>query len=425
MLDYQNWFWGMPKLLPLRGAYSVSQLQPGTAMQRRVEPKAPSEGGWIGMSLIPKLAFRNLFHDRLRFFATLIGIVFSIELVTVQAGLYFGFGEMVTTMIDHASADLWIMPNGTKCFEDPSLLDDRKRFRIRVLDGVADAVPLVTGFADWRMPSGSSTPVFIVGSDLKSKGLLPWDIVAGRVDDLAQANSVVVDKTYLDRLGVSGVGATAEIRRQKVKVVALSNGIRSFTTTPFVFMSLDRARAFSGASADEATFILVRLEPHANIDKVRDQIRATVPDVEVLTAAEFANRSRSFWLFGTGAGSALLAGAILGLIVGTVVVAQTLYSSTKEHLIEFATLRAIGSSARYIYKVIILQALISAIVGFSLTAAIDLFIIHMTKSTALPIVINPPVMLALFGLTVIMCVGSALLAITQVTRIDPVVVFKQ
>ena len=90
-----------------------------------------------------------------------------------------------------------------------------------------------------------------------------------------------------------------------------------------------------------------------------------ITNVEVLTPAEFRERSRTFWLFGTGAGAALFAGALLGVIVGTVVVAQTLYASTKEHLNEFATLRAIGSSRRYIYKVIIWQALLSAVIGFS------------------------------------------------------------
>ena len=91
-----------------------------------------SEIGFAGMPLVFTLAFRNLFHDRLRLVATVIGIVFSIVLVTVQMGLYLGFGQMVTTMIDHASADLWIMPKGTKCFEDPSLLDARQRNRARV-----------------------------------------------------------------------------------------------------------------------------------------------------------------------------------------------------------------------------------------------------------------------------------------------------
>ena len=130
--------------------------------------------GFVSMPLIFTLAFRNLFHDRLRFIATVIGIVFSIVLVTVQMGLYLGFGRTVTTMIDHASADLWIMPRGTKCFEDPSLLDVRKRYRALSINGVAEVIPVVIGFADWRMPSGATTPVFIIGSDLRSGGLQPW-----------------------------------------------------------------------------------------------------------------------------------------------------------------------------------------------------------------------------------------------------------
>ena len=64
------------------------------------------------MPLTFTLAFRNLFHDRLRLVATVIGIVFSIVLVMVQMGLFLGFGKMVTTMIDNASADLWVMPKG-------------------------------------------------------------------------------------------------------------------------------------------------------------------------------------------------------------------------------------------------------------------------------------------------------------------------
>ena len=95
------------------------------------------------MPLMFRLASRNLFHDRLRFIATIVGIVFSIVLVTVQMGLYLGFGQMVTTMIDHASADLWIMPKGTKCFEDPSLLDTRQRSRALSIPGATEAIPVV------------------------------------------------------------------------------------------------------------------------------------------------------------------------------------------------------------------------------------------------------------------------------------------
>jgi putative ABC transport system permease protein len=375
------------------------------------------------MSLIFRLASRNLLHDRLRLVATVIGIVFSIVLVTVQMGLYLGFGHMVTTMIEHAPADLWVMPQGTKCFEDPSLLDERQRFRALSVNGVADASPVVIGFAEWRIPAGGSTPVFLVGSDLRDTGLRPWNVVQGSVDSLFVPHAVAVDETYFDRLGITGLGSTAEIRGQKVEVTAVTKGIRSFTTTPYVFATIDRARAYVGVAPNKATYFLIRVAPHADVSTVRTRLRAELPDVEILTPAEFRDRSRSFWLFDTGAGAALFAGALLGVIVGTVIVAQTLYSSTKDHLGEFATLRAIGSSSSYIYKVIIWQAVLSAVIGFSLAAGIGVLIVKLTAESALPIMMTPGLTLGLFVLTVAMCIASAIAAIVQVMRIDPAVVF--
>jgi putative ABC transport system permease protein len=375
------------------------------------------------MSLTLTLASRNLFHDRLRFIATLVGIVFSVVLVMVQMGLFLGFGRMVTTMIDHASADLWIVPKNAKSFEDPSLLDLKLRDRVGRLEGVATVIPLVIGFSDWRLDTGEMTPVFIVGADLRDGALQPWNVVDGNVQSLTQGLTVAVDRSYLDRLGVNGIGATAEIRGKKVRVVALTDGIRAFTTTPYVFVDMKNARTFTGTPPDRASDLLVRLNANADRQKVIEAVRAEVGDAEVLSTTEFRDRSRSFWLFGTGAGAALFAGALLGVIVGTVIVAQTLYSSTKDHLSEFATLRAMGSSNRYIYNVIIYQALINAVVGFAIAAAIGALVVELTAKSALPIVITPGLVAALSALTVVMCVISAIGAIFRIVRIDPASVF--
>ena len=364
-------------------------------------------------------------QDRLRFVATIVGIVFSIVLVTIQLGLYLSFERMVTTMIDHAPTDLWIVPLGTKCFEDPSLLDEHDRKRALSVPGVVEAVPMVIGFTQWAVPGGGTTPVFIIGSNPGAGGLRPWNVVEGSLDALAAPHAVAIDRTYFARLGVTGIGARIEIREQAAQVMAVTNGIRSFTTTPYVFTSLDQAQTYIGAPSNRVSYFLVHVAPGANISDVRRRLLASLTKVEVLTPDEFRNRSRAFWLFGTGAGAALFAGALLGAIVGTVIVAQTLYSSTKDHLNEFATLRAIGSSSVYIHKVIICQALLSAVIGFSIAAFIGLVIVRLTAETALPIVMTPVLTLGLFVLTVLMCVASAISAIVQVMRIDPARVFKQ
>ena len=377
------------------------------------------------MPLLLKLAARNLLYDKLRFAATVVGIVFSIVLVTVQLGLFVSFERTVAIMIDHARADLWIVPLGTKCFEDPSLLDEANRYRALSIDGVMKVDPILISFAQWRMSDGGASPVLVIGSDLRGGGLLPWNLVEGSVDALSAPEAVAVDRTYFDRLGVTGIGSKAEMRDRRAEVRAVTNGIRSFTTTPYVFTPLDRARSYTGTPRTKVTYLLVHLKPHTDVERVRSQLQSVLTKAEVLTAAEFSSRSRSFWLFGTGAGAALFAGALLAMVVGSVVVAQTLYSSTKEHLYEFATLRAIGSSGKYLQTVIITQALLSAVAGFAIALVIGLCVVRVTSDSALPVLMTPGLTVILFLLTIVMCVISALSSMVKVMRMDPAMVFSR
>jgi putative ABC transport system permease protein len=375
--------------------------------------------------MILTLAFRNLFHDRIRLAVTLVGILFAIVLVAVQLGLYLGASKMITDNIDHANADLWITVYGAKSFEDGGmLLTARERHQALATPGVKAVIPIVVRFAEWRKPEGGSTRVVIVGADAEDGGLQPFNLIEGTWEDIKSPEGVAVDRTYFNELGIKGIGATAQIATGRVRVRAVTDGIRSFTQSPYTYTTLNRARALFG-EGDGTTFYLVQLEPGANIDAVRKDLEKRLEGAEVLTKAEFRDRSLKQWLFRTGAGVALIGGALLGSLVGTVIVAQTLYSSTKDHLSEFATLRALGSSSGYIHQVILAQAGISAVIGYILGISIALTILFFSKNTALPMMMTPGLAFWLFTLTVGMCAISALSAIVKVTKIDPATVFNR
>lgn len=375
--------------------------------------------------MILTLAFRNLFHDRIRLAVTLVGILFAIVLVAVQLGLYLGASNMITANIDHAKADLWITVYGAKSFEDGGmLLTSRERHQALATPGVKAVIPLVVRFAEWRKPEGGSTRVVIVGTDAEDGGLTPFNLIKGTWEDIKAPEAVAVDRTYFNELGIKGIGDTAQIASGRVRVRAITDGVRSFTQSPYTYTTLNRARALFGDS-DGTTFYLVQLQPGANVEKVREDLQGRLEGAEVLTQAEFRDRSLKQWLFRTGAGVALIGGALLGSLVGTVIVAQTLYSSTKDHLSEFATLRALGSSSGYIHQVILAQAGISAVVGYALGISIALAILVLSKDTALPMVMTPGLAFWLFTLTVGMCAISALSAIVKVTKIDPATVFNK
>jgi putative ABC transport system permease protein len=375
--------------------------------------------------MILTLAFRNLFHDRVRLAVTLVGILFSIVLVAVQLGLYLGSSNMITENIDRANADLWITVYGAKSFEDGGmLLTSRERHQALATPGVKAVIPLVVRFAEWRKPEGGSTRVVVVGTDAEDGGLVPFKMIKGTWEDIKSPEAVAVDRTYLNELGIKGMGDTAQIMTGRVRVRALTDGIRSFTQSPYAYTTLNRARALFG-EGDGTTFYLVQLEPGANIQKVRTDLQSRLEGAEVLTKQEFRDRSLKQWLFRTGAGVALIGGALLGSLVGTVIVAQTLYSSTKDHLSEFATLRALGSSSGYIHQVILAQAGMSAVIGYILGMTIALGVLVASKNSALPLVMTPGLAFWLFTLTVGMCAISALAAIVKVTKIDPATVFNR
>ena len=375
--------------------------------------------------MILTLAMRNLFYDKVSLAVTIVGILFSVVLVSVQLGIYAGTSRIITSVIDNADGEIWIAAFGTKSIEESGTLTGNERHTALATPGVARVYPIVSTFSNWKKPDGARQLCVVIGTEVSDSGLKPWNIVGGGLEELKLPDAVAIDETYFKYLGVNGIGSTAEINGQRVRVTTLTHGIRSFTTTPYIFTTLKQGRKLQGMPPGSANFYLVKLAEGADIATVQADLKSRMPDLDVITKAEFKQRSLRHWLFGTGAGIALIGGAILGTLVGTVIVAQTLYASTKDHLNEFATLRALGSSSGYIHRVILTQAGLSAVLGYVLGMALALGIVALSVNTELPIIMTPSLAVGLFALTVSMCAISAVSAIIKVTRIDPAMVFSR
>lgn len=377
----------------------------------------------MGAEMIATLAIKNLIHDRGRFAMTVVGAGASIVLVMVQLGLMVGFDRTISSMLDHARADFWVVPLGTAAFDDAALLDEGERFAVLSTSGVANVTPLIVGFAEWKRPSGGTATVILVGVDPGAKVLSPWNVTAGQATDLRAPETVAVDASYSQDLGVERIGDTAAIEGVKARVAAITHGIRSFTTSPYVFTSLTQARTYLTVPAGRATYLAVQLAPGTDSARARERIGQKLKNVEVLTRAEFRQRNIWRWLFGSGAGIALLSGAILGLVVGTMIVTQTLYASVKDHLREFATLRALGSSRRFLRTVIVYQAALSALAGSVLASLVGTLVVNASASSLLPVLVPPWLAGLLFMLALLMCLVAALAATSKVARVDPAMVF--
>jgi putative ABC transport system permease protein len=370
------------------------------------------------------LAIRNLFHDKVRLAVTLTGIVFSVVLVAVQTGMFLGFTTTTSNVIDNSGADFWVTSKGVKYLEVAVPFSEKKLYHARAVEGVAEAEKYIVRFGQWKRPDGADESCELVGFDPDTRLGAPWRVAEGNVHDLKLPDSVMIDRFYAPKLGVTHLGQAVEIQGVRARVVGFTEGIRTFTTSPLVFASYRNALRYTGMKADETTYLLVKAAPGADPGKLRAALASRLTDADVLTTREFSTRTTRYWMFGTGAGVMVLSAAVLGLLVGAVVVAQTIYAATIDHIREFGTLKAMGATNGYIYRIILQQAAVSAVIGYAVGIALAIPMEVSSRSSGANIVLPTSVRAGLFGITLLMCVSAAVVSIHKATRIDPAMVFK-
>lgn len=370
------------------------------------------------------LAFRNLFHDKVRSIVTLTGIVFAIVLIVIQLGLFLGFTDTTTAVINHSSVDLWVTGRGMQNFDVGRPFSESKLYQVLATPGVATAEKYIVQFMTWKKPDGASEGIEVIGFDIDAGLGGPWNLVEGRIEDLRQVHTVIIDQFYGKKLGVEKIGDTVEITGKRARVVGFTSGIRSFTTSPYIFTSFKNALDYTRVADNETVYIVVKAAPGVDLPDLKRRLAARVLDVDIYTTPEWATKTKNYWLFTTGAGVTVLIAAFMGLIVGLVVVAQTIYATTMDHIREFGTLKAMGASNGYIYRVIVQQAVIAAVLGYGLAMAVSVPIVRLSAKGSAIILMPWSLAGTMLALAVGMCIAASIVSIRKVTTIDPAMVFK-
>jgi putative ABC transport system permease protein len=373
------------------------------------------------------LARKLLLHDRLRFAVAIAGVSVSVMLVLVQVGLYFGFMNTASSLIDASRADLWVGKKSNESFEFATPFDDRAFYKVASVPGVAHAERVVVSFAQFKLADGGDLGVQLVGIETapgRRPLLAPWNVVAGDVRRLAEPGAIVLDRSEYPKLKIDRVGHVTEITGVRSEVVAMTSGIRSFTTSPVVFADLRTARSYlPQLGAEPVTYVLVEVAPGAAVADVKARIDA-LPYLAAHTTAEMSARTRDYWSTRTGVGAGFFTTAVLGIIVGFVVVGQILYSGTLQYIREYGTLKAMGARNSAVVRVILSQAMISAGLGFAVGAPLAMAMRAAMKAANLTVALSTPLYAATAAITAVMCALAALLSIVKVLRLDPASVFK-
>ncbi len=370
-----------------------------------------------------RLAWRNLIHDRLRFVVTIIGIAFATFLMLFQGSLFVGFVRAASKVIDATDAEIWITPRGVSCLQYGALLPERFRNLALGVSGVQAVQRVAAGFVFCQKPSGLRQTIIIVGADSGIGSHFPRPYLHGEVD-IVLPEGVLIDRSNIETLEGASLPIDVEINQYRARIVGITDGFGSFTGAPFTFTDYPDAARYLGLRGEETMFLLVRVASGYNVKLVQQELGARLPEADVWTREEFSRRAQFFWVIQTGAGGAILMGGLLGFVVGLVIVSQNIYATTMENIEEFATLKAMGASRRYIQGVVLNQALVSGIIGSAIGLAITFPIVKATLRIVAWIYTPWWLPLGMIVVSLVMCGLASMVSVRKAIAVEPGRVFR-
>jgi putative ABC transport system permease protein len=370
-----------------------------------------------------KLAWRNLCHDQIRFAVTVAGISFATFLMIFQGSLLAGFIAAASKMIEASDADIWVTPRGTTCFDFSSPLPARFRELALGVEGVGGVRRLASNFAYWKRPSGVRQTVLLIAADAGGGRAFPLPYL----NDGASAtkpDAVLVDSSNLETLGIASFPTGVEINGLRAVVEKKIEGFGSFMGSPYVFTGYREGAKYLGLTPEETMYLLVDVAPGRDVQEVQRRLAARLPEADVWTREEFSRKAELYWIIQTGAGGALLTAALLGFVVGVVVVSQTIYATTMENIEEFATLKAMGASGWYVKKIVLTQSLTSGVFGSAVGVALTYPAVRLARESISWVYTPWWLPASMIGVSLVMCALAAVVSIRKAVSVEPGRVFR-
>jgi putative ABC transport system permease protein len=369
-------------------------------------------------------ALSTLWYERQRYLPAVLAVAFSCLLIALQCGLLLGLFSITSIPIDKSSADIWVghpdVPSVDLGIPIPEAWQS-----YMALPEVERTEPYMEGFAYWKKPTGGMELVLVIGTRLGPDSIGAIKELTPELRSLLSLpNTVVIDETEFERLGITKVGDTAEILGKRVLVVGTVTGLRSLAG-PYLFCSLETARSFLRPPPEQCSFLLAKCHDKKDAASVVEKLKVHDRKLSPFTAEEFSKHSQKHWLFKTKAGIALGLAALLGLAVGAVVTATTLHSATAASLKEYAVLRALGIPRWRMAMMVVSQSFWVGITGVTLAIPATFVIAWIAGiSGAANILLPPWLLIGSSVITMTMAMLAGLAALRSLSSVEPVTLLR-
>ncbi|MCP6763149.1 MAG: ABC transporter permease DevC [Fischerella sp. CENA71] len=378
------------------------------------------------------LAWRQLIKQKTRLAVAVVGIAFANIMICAQMGFEASLFTSSTAPQRSLDTDLVIVSSHFKSVYAVKSFTRERLYQALGFKGVESVSPLYMGYGKWRNPQTRRLQTILVfGTDPRTNAFKFPEVEQNR-SQLQKLNTVLFDQGSLPEFGPIATLfqqqaiLETELNDVNIRVVGLFTLGASFgaygnvITSDSTFLHL-----FPNHHPEQIEIGLIKLQPDAEPEQVAQSLINDLPDdVMVITNEKFAHLEKTYWAKTTPIGFVFGLGVIVSFIVGIVIVYQIIYADIADHLPQYAMLKAIGYSDRYLIVVLLQEALLLAVLGYVPGFIVSLGLYQIAaNATMLPIFMTMSRGITVFVLTVTMCMISAITTMRKLNSVDPADVF--
>jgi putative ABC transport system permease protein len=384
-------------------------------------------------AIIP-LAWRNLVENKRKLLASVAGTAFAVTLMFMENGFRHAMLDSMVNVIERLDGQVMIVSRSLYTLAVPFTFPYRRLINAEKFPEVTDSCPvyITTRSGYWRDPrDGSLERICVIGVPPEDDVLDLPEVKAAR-EELARPATAMADSlSRSSDFGEFEGGQESELAGRRVRLVGTfklginsqSNGNMVTSDRNFLRYFPEHAGATEGENA--VTIGVLRVRPGTDLIRLRGALqRALPPDVRVLTRDEMIARERDFWDKVAPVGTVFLIGVVMGFVVGSVICYQVLFSDVSDRLGEFATLKAMGYSNLSLFRVVVMQGVYLAVLGYLAGLVVSYLLFRWAhEATGLPLDLSRNDPLAIFLLSLVMCVFSGAYAARKLLSVDPAQLF--
>ncbi|MDJ0737916.1 MAG: ABC transporter permease DevC [Nostocaceae cyanobacterium] len=379
----------------------------------------------------PPLGWAQLSHNKVRLLVAMAGIAFADIMIFTMLGFKTSMFGGATNLHKQLRGDLFIVSSRAEFLADGQTFSRRHLYQAAAVDGVESASPLYFSSKAWVNPWNKKiTNVAVIAFD-PVRPVIDLPEVKQHLEQIKLPDRVLVDRLSHPNVGpvpeyfAQGKTITTEISGRRIKVGGIFTlGSSIFINGHIITSDWNYLRLFGRDSIDNLSLGILNLEPGADLQTVKKNIQAQLPnEVEVMSHKELIASEEAFWADEPG-GILFNFGVVMGFITGVVSVYEVLYTDVNDHLAEYATLKAMGYSDISLLGVVFQEGIILAVLGFTpgLIGSMGIYAL-LGKMTRIPVIMRTNVVLQVFIITLFICLISTAIAMRKLQSADPADVF--